>query len=63
MTVEPVAPIGEVPPEKKGSKTWLIILIVVLVLCCLCVIAGVVGYQFLWPTISKWLGFSALLLV
>jgi hypothetical protein len=63
MTVEPVAPVGEVPPEKKGSKTWLIILIVVLVLCCLCVIAGVLGYKFLWPTISKWLGFSALLLV
>lgn len=29
-------PIGEMPAEKKGSKTWLIVLIVVIVLCCFC---------------------------
>jgi hypothetical protein len=56
MTVEPVAPIGEVPPEKKGSKTWLIILIVVLVLCCLCLLALWALYTFFGPTIVDTIG-------
>jgi DNA-binding transcriptional regulator of glucitol operon len=51
MTVEPIAPAGEVPPAKKGSKTWLIILIVV-VLCCLCLLAVWALYTFFGPTIG-----------
>ena len=62
MTIEPGTPIVEPPvvepvPEKKGSKTWLIILIVVVVLCCLCLIALFIGYKYVlpyvWPMVQQ----------
>lgn len=63
MTLEPGTPIVEPPaaepvPEKKGTKTWLIILIVVLVLCCLSVAAFAVIYWGVWPLVKGWFGYA-----
>jgi hypothetical protein len=65
MTIEPGTPIVEPPvvepvPEKKRSKTWLIILIVVLVLCCLSVAAIAAVYMWVWPAVKGYFGYALL---
>ncbi len=68
MTIEPGTPMVEPPaveppavepvPEKKGSRTWLIILIVVLVLCCLSAAGLAILYWVIWPVLKGYLGYA-----
>lgn len=52
-------PIGEMPEQKKGSKTWLIVLIVVIVLCCFCGGLAALAWTF-GDTVMNMLQFAAL---
>lgn len=63
MTGGMAASLDDVTQEKKGSKTWIIVLIVILALCCVCVVGLAVIWLVFVPIIREYGWLSLLLAV